>query len=48
MRRPLGWGLQGLRCELIPKGVTDGTLKPGAWVGPMGGIKGTWGQVAWL
>ena len=36
MRRPLGWGLQGLPWELNPKGERDDPLRSRGWVDDMG------------
>ena len=37
MRRPLGWGLQGLPWELNPKGKRDDPLRSRGWGGGHGG-----------
>ena len=48
MRRPLGWGLQGLPCELNSKGLRDSRLKgKGLGWGPWGTVRGPGGQAAW-
>ena len=46
MRRPLGWGLQGMPCELKTKGVRDGPLKSRGWgCGPWGSVREQGGRV---
>ena len=48
MTRPLGWGLQGLPCELNSKGLRDSRLKgKGLGWGPWGAVRGPGGQAAW-
>ena len=37
MRRPVGWGLQGLPWELNAKGERDGPLSSRGWGGGRGG-----------